>query len=349
MMKTIKTIGLLICLNLMMGVVSAATDSHKLEEGMVNPGYMEKPEWFKLSFMELPDDVVEASRAGKRLVLYFYQDGCPYCEKLLHDNFGRQDIAKKTQKHFEVIAINMWGDRDMVDLQGNSTIEKDFAANMKVMYTPTMLFLDEQGKVVLRINGYYYPRKFDAALDYVANKLESKETFAQYYSVKEKIRDTGKLHMDSQYLQPPYNLQQTLATSKKPLLVLFENPNCKLCDELHQDILPRPEPTAAIKDFNVVLLNRFSKGFIVTPEGKATRIADWAGQLNILHSPSMVFFESSGKEVFRTEAYLRTFHVAGAMTYVSSGKYKTQESFQRYLQDVNKAMTEKGIEVDLMR
>jgi len=348
-MKTTKIITLLITLYLMASSLSAATESQKLDEGMVNPGYVEKPAWFKLSFMELPEDVLEAEKNGKRLILYFYQDGCPYCEKLLHDNFGREDIATKTQKNFELIAINMWGDREMVDLQGNTTIEKDFANHMKVMYTPTMLFLDEKGKVVLRINGYYYPQKFDAALDYVAEKKEAESSFAQYYSAKEKTRVSGKLHMNDSYLQPPYHLQQTLKNNQRPLLVLFESPNCKLCDELHLDIMPRPEPTAAIKAFDVVLLNRHSKGFIVTPKGKTTRIADWANQINIQHSPSMVFFETTGKEVFRTEAYLRTFHVAGAMTYVSSGKYKTQKSFQRYLQDVNKAMIEQGLEVDLMR
>ena len=108
----------LLCVSLM-----AATEQQKLEEGMVNPGYVEKPSWFKLSLMELPDDVAEAAAADKRVILYFYQDGCPYCKKLLEDNFGNKEIAAKAKQNFDLIAINMWGDREVVDLNGNETIE----------------------------------------------------------------------------------------------------------------------------------------------------------------------------------------------------------------------------------
>jgi thioredoxin-related protein len=348
-MKKVILISGFALLPLFCASLMAATPQHTLEAGMVNPGYVEKPSWFKLSLLELQVDVAEAAAAGKRVILYFYQDGCPYCTKLLEDNFGNQQIAAKAKQKFDLIALNMWGDREVVDLKGNETIEKEFASSMKVMYTPTMLFLNEKGEVVLRINGYYYPQKFSAVLDYVSAGTESKMTFADYYKTEKKSATSGKLHIDPAYLQPPYNLKQRLATAKRPLVVMFEEPNCKLCDELHLDILQKAESREAIKAFDVVLLNQHSKGFLVTPEGVVMKIADWANQLNIQHSPSLVFFDTTGKEVFRTEAYLRTFHIAGAMNYVSSGKYKSQPSFQRYLQEVNKNMTNKGIKVDLLR
>jgi len=45
------------------------------------------------------------------VLLSFYQDGCPYCAKLLNDNFGDRALADKTRRGFDVIAINLWGDR----------------------------------------------------------------------------------------------------------------------------------------------------------------------------------------------------------------------------------------------
>ena len=336
-------------MSLYIGNVMAAAEQQKLEEGMVNPGYVEKPKWFKLSLMELPDDLEEARKANKRLVLYFYQDGCPYCEKLIEDNFGKKNIIDKFQKNFDLIAINMWGDREIVDFKGNPTIEKEFANALKVMYTPTILFFDEDGQVALRVNGYYYPEKFSAALDYVSNKKEKETSFLTYYKEKKADKASPTLHIDPRYLQPPYNLKLAMETSKRPLLVMFEETYCKLCDELHLDILQQEETKEAIKAFDVVLLDSRSNGFLITPTGKAMRINEWADQLNIKFSPSLVFFDNNGVEVFRTEAYLRTFHIAGAMNYVSSGRYKTQTSFQRYLQDVNKEMLDKGLEVDLMK
>lgn len=327
----------------------AAAPQKNLGEGMVNPGFHEKPDWFKLSLLELADDVNDANSKGKRVVLYFYQDGCPYCKKLLQDNFTDEKIVAKLKTNFDVIAINMWGDKDVTDINGKETIEKDFAASLKVMYTPTLLFLNEQGKVVLRINGYYYPEKFSAALDYVAAKKENQLSFAQFYKIRKNPKATGKLHIEESYLQPPYNLANTIQTSDRPLLVLFEQRNCILCDELHLDIMKKTEVKDAIKALDVVLLDRGSKGILITPQGKRLRIAEWADKLDIKHAPSLIFFDKSGVEVFRTEAYIRTFHVAGAMNYVTTGSYKQYPSFQRYLQKVNEDMTRKGIKVDLMK
>jgi hypothetical protein len=57
----------------------AAEQEEGLLEGMVNPGYHEQPAWFKQSFLDIREDVQEAASNDKRVLLYFYQDGCPYC------------------------------------------------------------------------------------------------------------------------------------------------------------------------------------------------------------------------------------------------------------------------------
>ena len=48
----------------------------------------EKPHWFKESFLEFEDDVAEAAAADRRVMLYFHQDGCPYCARLVEENFA---------------------------------------------------------------------------------------------------------------------------------------------------------------------------------------------------------------------------------------------------------------------
>ena len=184
--------------------VTAAQEG-ELTAGMVNPGFEEKPDWFKLSFLDIREDIEEASANGKRVILYFYQDGCPYCAKLLQDNFSQRNIVEKTQHHFDVIAINLWGDREVIDRQGRPVVEKVFAENLKVMFTPTLLFLDEQGRVALRINGYYFPTKFDMALDYVSQGLERKVRFTDYVKQRAPVKASGNLHREADYLMPPYD------------------------------------------------------------------------------------------------------------------------------------------------
>lgn len=319
----------------------------KLDQGMVNPGYHEKPAWFKESFLDIREDLEEAGQDGKRVILYFYQDGCPYCAKLLHDNFGNRAMAEKTRRHFEVIAINMWGDREVTDLQGEVTTEKRFATGLRVQYTPTLLMLDEQGKVLIRINGYFAPHKMDVALDYVAGRHETQGDFRSYYAKAAPQPASGKLQVLAGSLAPG-QLHSARRDAYRPLLVFFEQRTCTECDELHQDVLKRPMLAYALTNLDVAVIDMWSTQPLQTPDGRDLTQREWARELGIQHAPSLVFFDLEGKEVFRTEAYLKSFHIHGAIDYVVSGAYKAQPDFQRYLQHRTQVLHERGVEYDLM-
>ena len=281
-------------------------------------------------------------------MLYFYQDGCPYCAKLLRDNFSQQSIVQKTRKYLDVIAVNMWGDREVTGLNGQQTTEKQFAESLRVMFTPTILMLNEQGKVILRINGYYHPVKFEAALDYVGQHKEKSLSFAEYYRKLAPVKASGKLHDADFFLQPPYDLQQ-LSKESKPLLILFEQKQCKPCDEYHADIYQRKETREQFQRFNIVRLDMWGKTLLITPAGKKSTAREFAKQLDVKYAPSMVFFDNSGKEVFRSEAYLRAFHVQSILDYVASGAYQTQPNFQRYIAARADKLEAQGIHVDLWK
>ena len=326
-----------------------AAEKASLDAGMVNPGYEEKPSWFKQSFLDIREDVDEAGQEGKRLLLYFYQDGCPYCAKLLRDNFGQRDIALKTQKYFNVVAINMWGDREVIDLKGTTITEKQFASDLKVMFTPTLMFLDEQARVVLRVNGYFAPDKFTAALDYVGQKHELKRVaFRDYYNKHKPVASSGKLHKQPFLLSAPYDLKQ-LCKNEKPLMVLFEQKKCKTCDELHDDVFKRKETLHLLKRFNVVRFDMWDKTPLIAPNGKKTTADKFARSLDVKYAPTMVFFDGSGKEAFRAEAYLRAFHVQSIMDYVASGAYKLQPNFQRFISARADKLEAQGIHVDIWK
>lgn len=316
-----------------------------LEEGMINPGYHEQPPWFKQSFLDLPEDIQEAADSGKRVMLYFYQDGCPYCKKLLETNFALKDIVETTRENFDVIALNMWGDREVTGLDGGLTTEKRLAESLKVMFTPTLIFLDEQGQGVLRLNGYYPPHKFKVALDYVAGHHEQDVSIQEFFSRTAPAAATGRLHRSEDYLQPPYDL--SARDSDRPLLVLFEQKECPACDELHQDILKRNASRELIDGFDVVLLDMQADTPVVTPSGKQTTAQKWARALGVQYAPTMVFFDG-GNQAFRAEAYLKAFHIQSVMDYVRSGAYREQPNFQRYIQQRADALEAQGVHIDLM-
>src|SRR2546427_1326639 len=196
-----------------------------------SPHAIDIPGWFSESLLDLREDVREAAKEGKRLLLYFGQDGCPYCKALMQTNFTQPLIVSKTRRHFVAIALNIWGDREVTMLDGKVIREKEFARLMRVQFTPTILFLDEKGGTVARLNGYYPPHRFEATLDYVAGRMEGKQSFADYMSTAVKEAANEKLHEEPFFMRPPYDLRRR--SGSKPLAVAFETPYCAGCDELH--------------------------------------------------------------------------------------------------------------------
>jgi thioredoxin-related protein len=145
------------------------------------PQEIEVPPWFKVSFLDLRDDLQEASAGGKRLMLYFGQNGCPYCKRLMTVNFQTPAIVAKTRRNFDVIEINILGSREVTWIDGTVRTEKAFARYLKVGYTPTLLVVDERGAIVTRLNGYLPPAPFAAALDYVVDGAYRQEPDLQRY------------------------------------------------------------------------------------------------------------------------------------------------------------------------
>ena len=312
-----------------------------------NPGFEAQPSWFKSSFLDLREDIEEAAENNKRLMLYFYQDGCPYCKKLLTVNFAQKSIVVKTRRNFDVLSLNMWGDREVIDLDGNTIKEKDLALKLRVMFTPTILFFNEKGEVALRVNGYYKPTKFSTALDYVAGHNEEKMRFRDFLKTNSPPASHGKLHKKPYFSPLPYDLTKR-SKGKEFLLVLFEQKQCPACDELHQDILLRKDSEHEINKLEVVQLDMWSMTPLITTTGKQSTAQQWAKELDVQYAPTFVFFDAKGNEIIRMDVYLKAFHIQSVMDYVTSKAYLKEKSFQRYIDERAEEIRASGKTFELM-
>jgi thioredoxin-related protein len=124
----------------------------------------EVPSWFAESFLEFPQDVKEAAGDGKRLMLYFWQDGCPACRKMKETTLADRAIVDKTRRHFVAVALDVFGERELQWTDGRKMREKELARALNIRGTPTLLFLDERGAVALRLVGYVPPQRFATTL-----------------------------------------------------------------------------------------------------------------------------------------------------------------------------------------
>ena len=312
----------------------------------VAPSAIDMPPWFAETFLDFGEDIRDAARDGRRLMVYFGQDGCPYCKEFIVTNFSQRTIVEKTRKHFVAIALNLWGDRETTWLDGQKMSEKALARFLHVQFTPTLLFFDERGAVVARLNGYYPPHRFEAVLDYVAGKRERQGSLVAYLARNTRDSANPRLADEAYFLGPPYDLRR--AAQAKLLAVLFETTRCAACDELHRDGLKRPEVRALLERYDVVRFAFGARTGLTTPDGRRTTAQAWARELGVTFAPTVVFFDGD-HEVFRIDAYLRPFHLASSLDYVASGAYRDEPSFQRYTKERAERLRMRGVPVDLLQ
>jgi thioredoxin-related protein len=272
---------------------------------------IEAPKWFAPSFLDFREEVREAAANGKRVMIYG-QEGCPYCRRLVEVNLAQPAIAQAMQRDFVSIALDLWGDRETHWIDGKARPEKDLARLLKVQFTPTLLFLDEAGGVALRVNGYQPPERFALAIEYAGRRLERKQTLAEFIAERGGTKAAPAKAPPAKAAQAPVK-----AGGDKPQLIVFETRDCEQCMELEQ-AFERPEIRRALAALRKVHVD-------VAAERDLVR------KLGVSFTPTLVFFDRGGAEIFRIEGYVRPFHLVSAIEYVSQGAWRTEPSFQRFL------------------
>jgi len=326
----------LFALLLFMGPALAAIDDEDAFDGFDDRPLQEPlthPDWFKLSFLDLDEDLREVAAAGKRgLILYFGQKYCAYCKALLETNFGKPDIEAYTRAHFDVIGIDIHGSQTLVDLDGAELNERAYALKHEVNFTPTLLFYDVEGRVALRLPGYYPPYQFRAALEYVADGHYLNENFRAYLEradVPLMFEEDG-LNFGEFFLPPPYNLSRTHRPGERPLIVFFEQPDCHACDILHTGPLMAPEIRARLGQFETVQLDLWGDTPVITPDGRRTSAGEWATRLGLFYAPTLLFFDAHGREILRVDSVVQFYRLRNVLDYVATGAYKDFPTVQHW-------------------
>ena len=306
-----------------------------------SPYAIDIPRWFTESFLDFREDIADAAKDGRRLLVYFGQDGCPYCRQLMVTNFSQQRIVDKTRRYFVAIAINIWGDREVTWLDGRKMSEKALARALDIQFTPTLLFFDEKGAIVARLNGT--TRRTSSRRCWTTSPARSKSA--------KRWRHTPRAARPSRRGQrsPTSRSSPSRRTCWRapPAASRFETTHCAACDEMHQDLFRRPEVQAQLDRFDVARFALGARTDLTAPDGTKVKADAWARDLRVDTTPTIVFFDASGREVFRVDAYQRAFHFASAFDYVASGAYRSEPSFQRYVQARADTMRAAGTAVDL--
>ncbi|KGM89632.1 Thioredoxin-related protein [Roseovarius mucosus DSM 17069] len=164
---------------------------------------LHKTDWMRDTFKDLREDLADANTEGKRLMVIIEQRGCIYCTKMHEEVFPRPEIADFIRNNFFVVQLNLHGDLEVVDFDGESLSEKQAARKWGLLFTPSILFLPEEvaedqtaaQAAVAMMPGAFGPGTTLDLLTWVQEKrylLDTEEDFQRYHARRIAEREAEK-------------------------------------------------------------------------------------------------------------------------------------------------------------
>ena len=163
---------------------------------------LHKTDWMRDTFKDLREDLAEANAEGKRLAIIMEQRGCVYCTQMHEEIFPQPVLADYIRDNFFVVQMNLHGDTEVTDFDGEALSEKQAARKWGMLFTPTILFLPEevpedqtaaQSAVAVMPGAFGLGTTIDM-FTWVAEKryeLDNGEDFQRYHARRLQERDNG--------------------------------------------------------------------------------------------------------------------------------------------------------------
>jgi len=158
---------------------------------------LHKAPWMQDTFKDLSEDLAEATAQGKRLMILVEQRGCAYCTKMHEEVYPDPEINAHLSEDLYVVQINMFGDVEVTDFDGEVLPEKKIVQKWGVLFTPTLMFFPEaveddvpasRAAVVTMPGAFHRGTTLDLITWVLEKGYDSDEPFQKYHARKHNER-----------------------------------------------------------------------------------------------------------------------------------------------------------------
>ena len=152
----------------------------------------------KINWMTMNEAISVQAKNPKKIFVDMYTSWCGPCKLMDRNTFSNKDVIAYVNKHFYAVKFNA---------EGNETISKgertftnpgydpakakrrnsphQFTRYMGVNAYPTVLFIDEHGKLINRVKGYKTPQQMELYLKFFGTDLwetiQTQKEFDNYF------------------------------------------------------------------------------------------------------------------------------------------------------------------------
>jgi thioredoxin-related protein len=126
------------------GMIAAALLTLGAAQAEVGDDGLHVAPWIEDTFLDLREDLADATANDQRLMVIIEQRGCIYCSRMHEEVWVVPDILQMLEEDFYVVRINMHGSTEVTDFDGEVMEERELARRWRNMFTPTILFFPEE-------------------------------------------------------------------------------------------------------------------------------------------------------------------------------------------------------------
>jgi thioredoxin-related protein len=144
--------------------------------------------FFSETFGDFAEELAQAKAEGKQGVLVFFEmDECPFCHYMKKNVLNQPEVQSYYREHFLNLVVDIEGDVEITDFEGNSTTQKAWAEKNRVRATPVIAFFDLDGKQIHRHTGRTAgTEEFLWMGEYVAKAIYKQKSFSAFKREKKK-------------------------------------------------------------------------------------------------------------------------------------------------------------------
>ncbi|MBT2969780.1 MAG: thioredoxin [gamma proteobacterium symbiont of Ctena orbiculata] len=151
--------------------------------------------FFDQSLGNFSDELEVAREEGKKGVLIMFEmDECPFCHRMKARVLNQVEVQDYYKQHFLIYTVDIEGDVEISDFDGNAMKEKDFAfKHHKVRATPVFGFFDLEGNLITRFTGATNDaEEFLWLGEFVVDDHYKTTNFSRYKREKRRARDKAR-------------------------------------------------------------------------------------------------------------------------------------------------------------
>jgi len=128
----------------------------------------EKDDMVEEDFFSQPPYNLDRSRfkGDRPLVVFFERGNCHACD-ILHTEPLKHRAVAKLFDQFESIQLNMYKDTPVITPDGERTTAREWANKLNIFYAPSMVFFDENGQEIIRLDSVVRFFRLRNVLNYI--------------------------------------------------------------------------------------------------------------------------------------------------------------------------------------